>query len=307
MELGININYRRKQFAGIGRDNFCDFQNGVKYQFPYPIRDGQLESIACYITEKRPKGLIGLKPLHRAKNVVLHHGQRKAGNLGREVYALTLAEVEQLFAIVISHFSSPSHGIGAVCLEETEREVRGKQSVPLPLPTALGEEQANGGSCELHVNGAEGAFQRPVVLGKPFLLELLNNLVSRQLAPLGVVLGLAELDHAKQMAPDVTAGNQAHKVGTGKPAVDEQVVKPDASPDGVLHHVDGPRGLFHGVLLDAFLDTLTCIIGRKPLLPLPVSQPLLLVSLCAFLPVKGEVEEQLAQPVAQQQGQALVA
>ena len=93
MELRIVINNRRKQFTGIGRDHLCDFQDGVQYQFPYPVRGGQLESASS-------DGLVGLKPLHRAKYVVLHHGQREAGNLCREVYALTSAEVEQLLAIV---------------------------------------------------------------------------------------------------------------------------------------------------------------------------------------------------------------
>ena len=32
MELRIDINNRRKQFAGIGRDDLCDFQYGVQYE-----------------------------------------------------------------------------------------------------------------------------------------------------------------------------------------------------------------------------------------------------------------------------------
>ncbi len=100
MELRIGINNRRKQFAGIGRDRLCDFQDGVQYQFPYLVRGGQLESTSCGLTEKCPNGLVGLKPLHRAKYVVLHHGQREAGNLRREMYALAFTEVEQLLAIV---------------------------------------------------------------------------------------------------------------------------------------------------------------------------------------------------------------
>ena len=100
MEPRIDINNRRKQFAGIGRDHLCDFQYGVKYQFPYPVRYRQLESVAGDVTEERPNSLIGLKPFHCAKNIVLHHGQREAGDLCREVYALTLAEVEQLLLVV---------------------------------------------------------------------------------------------------------------------------------------------------------------------------------------------------------------
>ena len=85
MELRIFINDCRKQFTGISRDNFCYFQDGIQYQFPYPVRCGQLESVAGDVTEESPHSFVGLKPLHRAKNIVLHHRQRKAGNLSREV------------------------------------------------------------------------------------------------------------------------------------------------------------------------------------------------------------------------------
>ena len=70
------INNRRKQFAGIGRDHLCDFQDGVQYQFPYPVRGGQFESIPRCFTEECSDGLVGLKPFHRAKYIVLRHGQR---------------------------------------------------------------------------------------------------------------------------------------------------------------------------------------------------------------------------------------
>ena len=46
MEPRIGINNRRKQFAGIGRDQLSDFQDGVQYQLPYPVRSRQLESVA---------------------------------------------------------------------------------------------------------------------------------------------------------------------------------------------------------------------------------------------------------------------
>ena len=93
MELRILINDCGKQFAGIGRDNLCDFQDGVQYQFPYPVRDRQLESIAGCFAEESPDCLIGLKPFYRAKYVVLHHCQREAGNLSREVYTLKISKM----------------------------------------------------------------------------------------------------------------------------------------------------------------------------------------------------------------------
>ena len=101
MELRIGINNRRKEFTSICRDYLCNFQDGDQYQFPYPVRGGQLKNTSCGFTEERSDGLVGLKSLHCTKYVILHHGQREAGNLRREVYALTSAEVEQLLAIVI--------------------------------------------------------------------------------------------------------------------------------------------------------------------------------------------------------------
>ncbi len=307
MELRIDINNHRKQFTGIGRDNLCDFQYGVQYKFPYPVRYRQFESIAGDITEECPKSLVCLKPLHRAKDVVLHHGQCKTGNLCREVHTLAPAEVEQLLAIVVGHLGSPSHGVGTVCLEETEREVCGKQPVPLSILASLGEEESNGSSCKFDVNSAVRALQSSVMLDLSFLMKAFDNLIGLQVPPLGVVLGLAELDHAKQVAFDVTAGNQANEVCTGKPTIHQQIVETDTSLDGKLYHLDGFLCLLHGILLDALLDTLVGIVCRESLAELLVRQSLLLVGLPAFLSVNREVEEQLAQSIGIEQSHALVA
>ena len=307
MELRIPINNCRKQFTGISRDHLCDFQDGVQYQFPYPVRGGQLESASSGFTEECSDGLVGLKPFYRAKYVVLHHGQREAGNLCREVYALTSAEVEQLLAIVISHLGSPAGSVRPVCFEETEREIGCEQSIPMSIPASLREEQAHGGTCKLHVYGAVGAFQCPIVLGEALLLELFDDLVGCQVAPLGVVFGLSQFDHSNQMTLDVSAGYQTNEVCTGKPTVNEQIVESDAALDGVLYHLDGLVNLRHRVLLDAFLDAQARIVGRETLTALLVRQSLLLVWLTAFFTMKREIEEQLAHAIAQKQRQTFVA
>ena len=157
MELRIPINNRRKQFAGIGRDHLCDFQDGVQYQFPYPVRNGQLESIPRGFTEEGSDSLVSLKPLHRTKYIVLYHCQRSACNLSGEVEALAFSEAKQLRTIVICHLSSPASSISPICLKEAEREVRGEQSVPLSFSASLRKEQTHSGSCKLHVYGAVGA------------------------------------------------------------------------------------------------------------------------------------------------------
>ena len=145
------------------------------------------------------------------------------------------------------------------------------------------------------------------MLGDSLLLESCDNLVSSQVAPLGVVLGLAQLDHTNQMTLDVAAGNEFHKVSTGKPAVNEQIVETDAASDGILHHLNGLVGLLHRVFPDAFLDALSCVVGRETLAALLVCQPLLFLRLTSLLSMKRKVEEQPAHSVAQEQRQALVA
>ena len=307
MELWIFINNRRKQFAGIGRDNLCDFQDGVKYQFPYPVRNRQFESTRGDITEECPDSFVCLKPLHRAKYVVLHHGQREAGNLSGEVYALAFPEIQQHFHVAICHFSRPASSVRPVCLEEAERKVRGKQSVPLSLTATLREEESHCSTCKLDIDSTVGALQRRVVLDESFLLQALDDLAGIQLAPLGMVLSLSKLDHAKQVALDVTAGNESYEVCIGKPAVNEQIVEADTAFDGILHHLDGLLCLLHRVLPDALLYSLSTMVLTEAGLPFLVRQSLLPAWLSSFLAMKREVEHQLAQTIGIKQSQTLVA
>ena len=307
MELRIDINNCRKQFAGISRDDLCDFQYGVKYQFPYPVRYRQLESTRSGFAEEFSDGLVGLKTFYRAKYIVLHHRQRKAGNLGGEMYALALSKIQQYLHVAICHFSRPASSVRPVCLEEAKRKIRGKQSVPLPLPATLREKQTHGSTCKLDIDGTVAALQRRVVLDESFLLQALDNLAGIQVAPFGMVLGLSQLDHAKQVAFDVTACNESDEVRIGKPTVNKQIVEADTAFDGILYHLDGLVGLLHRVLSDALLDSLSTMVLSETSLPLLVRQPLFPVWLSSFLAMKGEVEHQLAQTVGIEQGQTLVA
>ena len=307
MELRIDINNRRKQFAGIGRDDLCDFQYGVQYEFPYSVRYRQLESTRSGFTEEFSDGLVCLKPFYRAKNVVLHHRQRKAGNLCGEMYALAFSEIQQYLHVSICHFGRPTGSVHPVCLEEAEREVGSEQSIPLSIPASFREEQTDGSACKLDINGTIAALQRRVVFDESFLLQALDNLAGIQVAPLGIVLGLAKLDHTQQVALDVAACNESHKICIGKPAVNEQIVEADTTFDGILHHFDGLVGLLHCVLPDALFDSLSTMILAETSLPLLIRQALLPVRLSSFFAMKGEVEHQLAQAIGIEQGKALVA
>jgi len=145
------------------------------------------------------------------------------------------------------------------------------------------------------------------VLDESFLLQALDDLAGIQVTPFGMVLGLAKLDHAQQMALDVTACNESYEVRICKPAVNEQIVETDTPLDGILHHFDGLVGLLHGVLPDALLDSLSTMVLCETSLPFLVRQTLFPVWLPPFLAMKREVEHQLAKTVSIKQSQTLVA
>jgi len=123
MELRILIDNRGKQFTGISRDKLGYCQDGIHYKFPYLVRYGQLESVIGDFREQSPEGFIRLKTLYRTQYVILHHGECKTGNLCREMYRLTFAQIEQSLAIVIGYFRGPSNSVSPVCFQKTVGQI----------------------------------------------------------------------------------------------------------------------------------------------------------------------------------------
>ena len=111
MELIITINQSIKQFTGIGRYQFCYFQDGIQYKFPYFVRCGQFERVAIGFCKKFANGFVRFKPFYCTEDIVLHHGQGKVCNLCGEVDGLASAEVKQSLAVAISDFCYPTSAI----------------------------------------------------------------------------------------------------------------------------------------------------------------------------------------------------
>ena len=143
MELWIIINESANQLTCISRDQLCYFQDGIQYKFPYLVRYGQLERFISSICKECPNGFIRFKTLHGTEYVVLHQGQRKTGNLCREMNRLTFSEIQERLAIAISTFCDPAHGVNPVGFKETEFHVSSEQSVPMTITSMFAEEQAD--------------------------------------------------------------------------------------------------------------------------------------------------------------------
>jgi len=295
-----------QQIRRIGGISVCYDQDGFHHQCPYFVRDGQLESVTGGLSEKASDGFVSLKPLHRAEDVVLHHGEREACDLCGEVQGLALSKVEQRLAILVSHLGHPAPGVQSVCLQERERSVRGEKHVPFPLPAALAEEQPHFLSRELRVSEAIRTFECGIVLTLFLLLEHSYDLVCIEEPKLRLVFRVALLDHSKQVAFDVAACHQAYELGAREPAVDEDVVKAEPPFDGVLDHLNRRVGLLMEILFHAGLGRLSLIALGETRLPLLGRESLHLFLVLALLAMEGEVDEQLAATVGEHQREAFV-
>ena len=71
------------------------------------------------------------------------------------------------------------------------------------------------------------------MLGKSLILELFDDLVGRR-RPTWCGIGLTKFYHAYQVALDMAIGNEFHKVCTGKPPINEQIVETDAVLEALL-------------------------------------------------------------------------
>lgn len=240
MELRIIAYQSREKFASICEHYFRNLKDDIQYKFPYHVRYGQLEGVLCGFPKEFPECLICLEPLDGAQYVVLHHRQRYACNLCGKMYGLVFPEAKQVLQIPVGDLRCPSHGVNPVCLEEAETEVGCKESVPLPFPATLAEEQPDGSAGESYFNGTIRALKRSTVLAELPRMELPYNLLCREESVFRTVPCLTKLYHAYEVAFYVAAGYQTYEGSVGKPAVNQEIVKTDAALDGVLRHLTLP-------------------------------------------------------------------
>jgi len=300
MELRILIDNRGKQLTGISRDKLGYCQDGIHYKFPYLVRYGQLESVIGDLREQSREGFIRLKTLYRTQYVILHHGERKTGNLCREMYRLTFAHIEQSLAILIGYFRGPSNSVSPICFQEAEGQIRCKKTVPLVFPTSLAEEQTDGGTGELHIDSAVCALECLVMLAESKFLKILDNLLGIHITIFGVVFRFAEFYHSQGIALDVAAGDKTDKVGIRKPAVAQEIIEADTVLDGVLNHLDGLIGFLLFVLFDAFSHDFILMTLRKTSFPLFVRESLLPFWILTFFSMERKVEHELAEPICEE-------
>src|SRR5574344_168775 len=306
MKLIITIKQSIKQFTGIGRYQFSYFQDGIQYKFPYFVRYGQFERVASDFCKKFANGFVGFKTFHCAEDVVLHHRECYVCNLCGEVYRLASAEAKRTLAVAIGDLRCPAPAIQAVSLKETQCCICRQQTVPLSLVSPFAEIKTNGRAGKVDINHAVCTFESCIVLAESKIMKFPDNLFGSKIPVLSLVSCFAQFNHTQQITFDMSTGYQTDKVRIGKPTVHQQIVKANASLNGILHHLDGFVGLLHRVLFDSLVHFLTCMTLVISAVAFFISEPLFAVGVFAFLTMQRKIEQHLTHSIGQEQGKAFV-
>ena len=249
-----------QQLCSIYRVALCNFQNEVQNDSPYLVRYGQLESVIGNFCKEATDGFIRFKSFHRTQDVILHHSQGKAGYLSGKMHRLTFAKVQQGLAILVCNFSSPTFGINSIRFKEAKRKVCSQQPIPVSLTSSFAKEQTDWHAIQLNVHCTIGTAKRFVVPACLLLVQVLDDLLGVHITMLRCIVGFAQFDHAQQVAFDMSAGNETHKLSVCKPAIYEQVVEADTSLDGILDHIYGLVCLLHQVFVHTLLYRLSLVV-----------------------------------------------
>ena len=196
---------------------------------------------------------------HR-KDVISDGTDCGVGNLGSEVGALALAKTQILFAVLYDHLQAPSSGVDFPRLEEVQRDVGGQQAVPLTLPASLYKVDPDRHAVKLCIGHdiirpkLAAVFDLFVLLcfsckgrGADFSVFCLETGLS-----LALVRG-ADLYHSEPMALHMTGFYKPYDVGTGEPAVGQNVFESDLVFDCPPYHLFGKFNLGHPVFALSFL------------------------------------------------------
>jgi len=152
-----------------GAEAFRDFTDELKHRVPDSLGEGELDAAHGGILEEPAHGLVVGEASGGGEQVVLHGRDGGHCNLRGEVAHLVLAQPEVLLALLEDDLQGPAHGVDSVGLEEVKPAVRGDEPVPLAVPAAPGEEQADVAAGEVRVNGDVVVATQPAAVAASLL------------------------------------------------------------------------------------------------------------------------------------------
>ena len=303
------INQDIKHFFIIDGEYLGDGCNEFKNGLPDSFTDSQLVAVLVHLSEEFAYGLVVHETFHDREYVVLECHEGRACYLCGKVGRLALADAEQSLTLLEDDFLRPASGVNSVCLEESQREVSREQSAPWISLAAKDEEQADLGICKDDIGTDVPAFELAAVLLLSPFVQLLDNGRRCEILAFEAVLGLAffpDLYHAEVVTLDMTGADEAHYLGTCKPAVSQYISEADLVLDSLANHLYGEVNLAHGILINTSLYGNVII----PLYGVSSGESLLahsIVALTAFFSEDGKVEEHLADTIGNAEKKSLEA
>ena len=303
------INQCIKHFFIIDGEYLGDGCNEFKNGLPDSFTDSQLVAVLSHLSEEFAYGLIGHETFHGREYVVLECHEGRACYLRGKVGRLALAKAEQSLTLLEDDLLRPASRVNPVCLEESQREVSREQSAPWTSLAATDEEQTDLGVCKVDIGTDVPALELAAVLLLAPLVQFLDNGRSCELLTFEAVLGLAfftDLYHADVVTLDMTGADEAHYLGTCKPAVSQYISEVYLMLDSPANHLYGEVYLAHGILINTPLYGNVII----PFCGVSSGEFLLahsIVAFPAFFSEDGKVEEHLADTVGNAEKKSLEA
>ena len=293
------INQGIKHFFIIDGEYLGDGINQFENRLPDSFTDSQLVAVLSHLPEEFAYGLVVHEAFHGREYVVLECHEGRACYLRSEVGRLALAKAEQSLTLLEDDLLRPSSGVNPVCLEESQREVCREQFAPWASPAATDEEQADLGVCKDDIGIDVSALELAAVLLLALFVQLLDYGRSCEVLAFEAVLRLAfftDLYHADVVTLDMAGADEAHYLGTCKPAVSQHIAEAYLMLDSPANHLYGEVNLAHGILINTPLygNVLIPFCGVSSGEFLPAHS---VVALPAFFPEDGKVEEHLADTV----------
>ena len=303
------INQGIKHFFIIDGEYLGDGSNQFENRLPDSFTDSQLVAVLSHLPEEFAYGLVVHETFHGREYVVLECHEGRACYLRSEVGRLALAKAEQSLTLLEDDLLRPSSGVNLVCLEESQREVCREQSVPRASLAATDEEQADLGVCKDDIGTDVPALELAAVLLLAPFVQLLDNGRSCEVLTFEAVLGLAfftDLYHADIVTLDMTGADEAHYLGTCKPAVSQYISEADLMLDGSANHLYGEVNLAHGILINTPLygNVIIPFYGVSSGKFLPAHS---IVALPALLAQDGKIEQHLTDAVSDAEKECLEA
>ena len=140
-----------------------------------------------------------------------------------------------------------------ISFEETKFSIGCQQPSPVAVFCSPAKEEFNLYSGEFYFRLPVVTLQALAVADLLACLKKLQHLSGTFHLPFKTVLGFGHLDHAQEMTPDMSGFDKPYDIGTGKPAVREQIIKTDPFFDGPPDHINSFLDFLLGVLFNSLL------------------------------------------------------